>query len=255
MLRRMSNSSDGRVRSSLSGAILPGCASLVVPLLAMTALELPASAIDRIAAPMLGRAGNGASLFRPPAATTASGSSYGTHDMLRAFDRRGVLDAVSAGTLAAPPASSVAAARASESSRAIDARGGGDGGGVSSWIEDWSDAPMDPSDDDAPGDNGDPGRGSAGEGTGTSGVPGADGSGEDDDGDSSGTATGDEGADEDGNGGDTGTSGVPGADGSGEDDDGDSSGTATGDEGADEDGNDPEVPAPPSGSSPADPPA
>ena len=130
----------------------------------MTALELPASAIDRIAAPMLGRAGNGASLFRPPAATTASGSSYGAHGTFRALDRRGTVDDVSAGTLAAPPLSPVAVTRASESSRGIDARGGGDGGGVSSWIEDWSDAPMDPSNDDVPDDNGDPGSGSAGAG-------------------------------------------------------------------------------------------
>ena len=68
MLRRIFRNRDGGVGSSLSSAILPGCASLVVPLLAVTALELPAAAIDRMAAPLLGRAGGGASLFAPPAA-------------------------------------------------------------------------------------------------------------------------------------------------------------------------------------------
>ncbi len=55
MLRRIGKSPDGRFKHSVSGLVLPGCASLIVPLLAATALELPAAAIDRIAAPLLGR--------------------------------------------------------------------------------------------------------------------------------------------------------------------------------------------------------
>ena len=94
MLRRIFRNRDGGVGSSLSSAILPGCASLVVPLLAVTALELPAAAIDRIAAPLLGRSGVGASLFAPPAATSANGSwngasgpygPYGATDGVDAF--------------------------------------------------------------------------------------------------------------------------------------------------------------------------
>ena len=97
MLRRIFRNRDGGVGSSLSGAILPGCASLVVPLLAITALELPAAAIDRMAAPLLGRSGAGASLFAPPAATSANGSSdgasgaygpYGATDGVVPFDPR-----------------------------------------------------------------------------------------------------------------------------------------------------------------------
>ena len=74
MLRRIFRNPDGGVGSSLSGAILPACASLVVPLLAVTALELPAAAIDRIASPVLGHSVDAASLFRPPASSSASGS-------------------------------------------------------------------------------------------------------------------------------------------------------------------------------------
>ena len=114
MLRRISRNPDGGVRSSLSGAILPGCASLVVPLLAVTALELPAAAIDRIAAPLLGRSADGASLFRPPAATSAHGSSYGADGTYRAPDQLVARDHVSAGHLVAPSASSTAAALARE---------------------------------------------------------------------------------------------------------------------------------------------
>ncbi len=66
MLRRIFKNPDGGVGPSLSGVILPGCASLIVPILAVTALELPAAAIDRIAAPLLGRSSQVASLFRPP---------------------------------------------------------------------------------------------------------------------------------------------------------------------------------------------
>ena len=111
MLRRISRNPDGGVRSSLSGAILPGCASLVVPLLAVTALELPAAAIDRIAAPLLGRSADGASLFRPPAATSAHGSSYGADGTYRAPDQLVARDHGSSGHLVAPSASSTAAAR------------------------------------------------------------------------------------------------------------------------------------------------
>ena len=91
MLRRIFRNPDGRVGSSLSGAILPGCASLVVPLLAVTALELPAAAIDRIASPVLGHSVDATSLFRPPASSSASGSvsAPGAADSLTVTERCG----------------------------------------------------------------------------------------------------------------------------------------------------------------------
>ena len=70
MLRRITRSSNGRV-GPFSGAILPACATLLVPLLAAFALELPAAAIDRIAAPVLGRSGQLVSLLRPRVAQAA----------------------------------------------------------------------------------------------------------------------------------------------------------------------------------------
>ena len=75
MLRRVFKNPDGGVGRSLSGVILPGCASLIVPILAVTSLELPAAAIDRIAAPLLGRSTQVASLFRPPSAHSAIGDT------------------------------------------------------------------------------------------------------------------------------------------------------------------------------------
>ena len=51
MVRRIVRIADEGIGHSLSGIVFPGCAVLVVPLLAVTALELPAAAVDRIAAP------------------------------------------------------------------------------------------------------------------------------------------------------------------------------------------------------------
>ena len=148
MLRRIFKNRDGGVGSSLSSAILPGCASLVVPLLAVTALELPAAAIDRMAAPLLGRAGGGASLLAPPAASSASGSSngasgpygaYGAAAGVTPFDPRFV----------GPLASESSPASASATRRA---RGGDPATGYGqSWITDWSDSPMDTPHSDDPG--------------------------------------------------------------------------------------------------------
>ena len=79
MLRRVTRSSNGRI-GPFSGAILPACAALLVPLLAATALELPAAAIDRIASPLLGRSDQFVSLLRPAAVQSAS-SAHGVLGM------------------------------------------------------------------------------------------------------------------------------------------------------------------------------
>ena len=70
MLRRIFKNPDG---GSISSMLLPGCASLVVPILAVTALEIPAAAIDKIAAPVLGRSHDVARLFRTPVAEGGDG--------------------------------------------------------------------------------------------------------------------------------------------------------------------------------------
>ncbi len=148
MLRRIFRNRDGGVGSSLSGAILPGCASLVVPLLAVTALELPAAAIDRMAAPLLGRSGAGASLFAPPAATSASGELVRDVRRIRPVRRhrgsRGLSIRRFVGSLASQ--SSRARPRPSALAAATSATGYG-----RSWVTDWSDSPMDTPHSDDPG--------------------------------------------------------------------------------------------------------
>ena len=148
MLRRIFRNRDGGVGSSLSSAILPGCASLVVPLLAVTALELPAAAIDRMAAPLLGRSGVGASLFAPAAATSANGGwsgESGPYGPYRATDGVMPFDPRFVGSLGSESAAASATLRA---------HGGGSAtGSGQSWITDWSDTPMDMPHSDDPGDD------------------------------------------------------------------------------------------------------
>ena len=95
---------------------------------------------------MLGRAGNGANLFGPPAPTTASGYSYGTHGTFRASHRRGARDDVPAAMLAAAAGWVICAAARRARQRWNDARGGGGSRRRCLLVDRGrSDAPMDPS--------------------------------------------------------------------------------------------------------------
>ena len=150
MLRRIFKNPDGGVGPSLSGVILPGCASLIVPILAVTALELPAAAIDRIAAPLLGRSSQIASLFRPPFAQSAIG------DTLPPYVTADELVAAGAVRPSAFSGDAVGARRAE-----YHPLGEAPEVGATPWVDDWSDTPMDSPRPGFPEGDGDPGGGAA----------------------------------------------------------------------------------------------
>ncbi len=66
-----------RAAASFPNAVLPVGASLLVPVFAALALGLPAGAIERIAAPVLGPSGAVARLLTPPADPQGSQSMRG----------------------------------------------------------------------------------------------------------------------------------------------------------------------------------
>lgn len=140
MLRRITSTLDGRFGHSLTGVVLPACAALAVPLLALSALELPAAAVDRIAAPVLGYEAEAFAAGRPPAAQT---SRVGGPERVASRNGRRVSelrrDTVRGSTA---PASITASAKA----RPEDGgsfQGGGDGTG--SRVDDWTDTASNPS--------------------------------------------------------------------------------------------------------------
>ena len=139
-MRRISNSDRG-VKHSISSAILPGCASLVVPLLVATALELPAAAIDRIAAPILGRTDPVANLQR----LVAQGPAGGTRGSFVT-----VGGTTAAGHAGAGPLSILSASAASRLPVGVAVAGDG----AASKTDDWSTSPFAPPDPAEQGDEG-----------------------------------------------------------------------------------------------------
>jgi len=78
VLRRISTTrKTSKDRSAFSDALLPVGASLLVPLFAVVALELPVGAIERIAAPVLGQLTVAARLPVSPAEPQGSHSMRG----------------------------------------------------------------------------------------------------------------------------------------------------------------------------------
>ena len=136
MLRRISTNSDRGVGRSISSAILPACASLVVPLLVATALELPAAAIDRVAAPILGRTDRVANLQRPIAAQGSVGAPR------RSYVTVGGRQAAS-GRLSVSPAVSSTSAVPAVFATAVEGPSAGN-------TDDWSASAYDPPDSNEP---------------------------------------------------------------------------------------------------------
>ncbi len=142
MLRRIFKNPDG---GSISSMLLPGCASLVVPILAVTALEIPAAAIDKIAAPVLGRSHDVARLFRTPVAEGGDGGrphalAFGGTLILPGRSSGGSGSSGAVGlSLVLPPAADPTS------------------GKVAPWADDWVDPAGDAPGVEPPGTGSDPG--------------------------------------------------------------------------------------------------
>jgi hypothetical protein len=173
MLRRIVRNLGGGIASSFSGAVLSACAVLAVPFLALTALELPAAAIDRIAAPLSG-------YLEPVGTASPRSAAVGkpAQDGWQARLTRLVRPVVRTHSATPSLTSTRVAGASGGSERNVPDQSTADGGAT--WITDWSDGPVDTPASDAPTSGGSAGDGGheGNDGTGPSeqsAPPGADG--------------------------------------------------------------------------------